>query len=399
MASTFPLIYASPEPLNYLPGEDIKAQQILDLIEAQHHLYAHGAATVAVMQGWQLGPQVASLGAETSCFVDIRSTTGVGYTQPGNVSWQPRCVWRMPSISSRHLQVIVKARCSTPWAGGATGRLRFTARNATAAGAATPTVTLSWAAGSSRTWQTATLDVRFTGTGTGRPGGAAIPQGVEQIELDSSMSAAVADDRNCLEVHEVQIEWVALTSPLAVGKDGAITMLDTNEILPDRPHSTDLGRWQRDSIDALRSRVQQYMAWSSVIGPLAGQATHYLNTLTDALHRVYTRANPYAAVHRDLTYHVLMGDPANVVAQTCYLHTGVGSSSLEDSNATLALTRSAVQGEGWVTGTIPMRLARGKRGDARFAGAPWPIVALDWDTRSTDFAVARHVYSVNIWGR
>ena len=365
MARTVPATYAAPNPSAFSAGQTINTTNTTPFVTGQNYLFATGRCQPPIVQGWQ-----------DDIFLH---TTADGAAKD-------QCVWRIPEISDRHTTVDVAIRAS---AVAQAGTAVVTARNATADGAGTPSVSFVVAAGTSNAWTAyQSLDVTYTGNGTGRPSGGAVPADVEQIE----MTTALAAGGTSFTVHEVSIIFTDISGPLGAGKSGNFVPQDDTEVGSiDDAYSPFLVRNFRANITELRLRPRCYLNWSAAVGISA------IADIGTAYKRGWTQGNPGLSSRRTLTYHILMGDPANLVDQTVYLAHGNARTAAVDGPNVTAITAAAAGGTVWKTGTVVLGLTPDYMGD--FQGSPLPAIThIDLDTRTAAVGGARHVFAASIWG-
>ncbi len=366
MARTYPATYPAPDPDNFRAGEALVTAEVAPLVTASNFLHGEGRAQPIVEQGWS-----------GSVFIDSNA----------DATFRDRLVYRIPEISDRHTDVQCSIRASAIGGGG--GDVKFTARNATADAATTPSVTIPVPAGAAA-WIDAgsMMDVTFTGNGTGRPGGAAVPANVEQIEIETSVDVGATS----VTIHEVMIRYDPDASALTAGtvdiQGQTFVVLDTDETNADEPMSADLGRFLAANVTALRARPKAYMMWSGAAAITA------INNFETAYRRVWCAANPGASSDRTLTYHVLMDDDGEGGDQSLWLQHGVGGTANLDNPNSTKLTHAGGVAAAWKSGTVELGLGPGHAGD--MPGAP--MIGLTHIGASIRGSETDNILAICIWG-
>ena len=290
MANDFPSPIVPPDPNRFGPGQKLLAETtncFQDLAESHNHGHAWFGAGTVVAQGY--GESVA--------------TTTVAMPVAG--TWHSN--WRFPKIGTAWASVEVEVRATK--AGAGDGSIRFQS----VAGAATLTLAIPAAATS---WVSGTLAVAYDAT-------------TKAEEVNMTIAGGAAATATTL--HEVFINYVPLTTPLAAAGSDGFTPFDAAEIDADSVCSSDVGIYMRnnlrtflgdaDDLTNYPGRKRVAYQWADLGSAGTGAATAIKTGMTIAEHRVL-RPVHYGALQNAHTMTVYVEATGAGGAAKIYLYHG-----------------------------------------------------------------------------
>lgn len=245
MANVVPASFTAANPDLFQPEALIRgagAPNWPTIGAAMNYIQAYMHAAPVVSQGWL------DVGGTSLCI-----TTSATFSS--------MCRWRIPPWLDDNTQT-VKISIYASIAGGATsGEVRFQSANEG------DSVTLT-VAGTG--WVQDTLDVEAS-------------IGYEEITMD--MRAIGGGN---VQIRDLSISYVPLSSPLAAGELNDFTAFDEDEFDPDEPLSSDAAHYLFDALAAFRSRVRCYYNWSGLENSTNSNAQTYMDNYR---HRVWVPVN------------------------------------------------------------------------------------------------------------
>lgn len=312
MANDFILPPVPPNPNRFGPGQKLLAETegcFRDLGRAFNWAHAWGGSQNVISQGWDNS---------------IATTTAV---MPGAGTWHGQ--WRIFELGSAWTSVRCQIRAE--YAGAANGQVRFQS----AVGGGTLTLNVNPGAAA---WYSGTLSPLD------------LSLGYEEIRL-----TIAGDGADATTLHEVMVDYVPLTSPLAAAGTDGTTPLDAAEIDADSVGSSDVGIYMRNNLRALfgdaadlanyPGRRRSYYQWTDLDGIQTG--------MHDTEHRVHFPVH-YGAVAEGYTLTVYVMVTAGVGDTYVYLyHNAERAGHPGTARETTRITVPA-GADGWYTTTVAL---------------------------------------------